>query len=91
MTRFSSKDIDQLDEVWRNLPRDHAWTGWARTESRPDEVWVFRTRANWRRFVILKDEAGFLLRDDSGDFSKRFDQLAALPDAVSSVPSMSPH
>ena len=27
--------IDEIDRLWRSLPEDHMWTGWAAASARP--------------------------------------------------------
>jgi hypothetical protein len=32
------------------------WTGWAAAGESPEQVWIFRTRAHWRRFPLVKTD-----------------------------------
>jgi hypothetical protein len=44
MTAFSPSEVDEIDALWRSLPPDHMWTGWAAAGESPDQIWIFRTR-----------------------------------------------
>ena len=29
MIRFSAAEIREIDKIWRGLPAEHSWSGWA--------------------------------------------------------------
>lgn len=64
MNVFTATELDQIDALWRNQPIDHVWTGWAQPGDRKDEVWIFRKRANWRRFTLTKTATTYRLFDE---------------------------
>ena len=88
MTAFSNADLSALDRMWRDLPRDHPWTGWAQIQSAPGEVWVFRERANWRLFTLRKTDDNFILHDDVQTYEMSVDSLQGLPEAIAKVPAL---
>ncbi len=88
MTEFSDDDMQALDAIWRQLPMNHAWTGWARIDSYAGEIWLFRTRANWRRFILRKSGDGMVLEDDTGKAAQSVAGMADLPAAVARVPAL---
>ena len=66
MIRFSFAEISQIDEIWRSLPVDHSWSGWAMIDAEPSTVWLYRQRQNWRRFILAKRKGTYTLTDDLG-------------------------
>lgn len=85
---FTSAEIEEIDQLWRSLPQDHMWAGWAATGDAPDTVWLFRTRAHWRKFPLTKHKAGFALADETGRRVARAPTLADLLQIVESVPAI---
>ncbi|MEM6625754.1 MAG: hypothetical protein AAF719_03550 [Pseudomonadota bacterium] len=88
MTNVSPGDLSALDKVWRALPEGHPWCGWAHVASDIDEIWVFRERANWRRFVLRKTFEGWTLFDDASVTLANLAKLEDAPDAIASAPSL---
>lgn len=88
MPKFSSEDIDKIDRLWRSLPADHMWTGWAATGERPETVWIFRTLTHWRRFPLTRTETGYALSDDRGNLFREAATLEELLAAVEAVPQL---
>ena len=43
MARFTREEIETIDRLWRAVPADHEWTGWAAAGEAPEEIWIFRT------------------------------------------------
>ena len=87
--RFLSEEVERLDRLWRALPPHHEWTGWACSGSEPDQIYVFRTRAHWRRFALQKTPSGFALVDEH-DSPTPFDALGDAPAVIASVPGLAP-
>ena len=85
--RFSQVEIEAIDALWRALPIDHMWTGWAAAGGTPEEIWIFRTRAHWRRFPLTKTETGYALSDEKGKRSVTASSLADLLQAVEAIPA----
>ncbi len=88
MPRFSPQEIDEIDRLWRSLPADHMWTGWAAVGQSPDTVWIYRSRAHWRRFPLTRTEAGYALSDDRGRLFREAASLEELLRAVEAVPQL---
>lgn len=88
MARFTRKEIETIDHLWRALPEDHVWTGWAAAGETPHEVWIFRTRAHWRRFPLRKTETGYALFLESGRRIASAATLEALLQRVEAVPGL---
>ena len=88
MDRFTASEIDEIDRLWRCLPIEHMWTGWAAAGEAPEHVWIFRTRAHWRRFPLTKTARGYVLADDHGRRVFRAPTLADLLQAVEAVPGL---
>jgi len=88
MPKFSSEDIDKIDRLWRSLPADHMWTGWAATGERPETVWIFRTLTHWRRFPLTRTETGYALSDDRGNLFREAATLEELLAAVEALPQL---
>ncbi|AXE62776.1 hypothetical protein ACQKH5_15455 [Hyphomonas sp. NPDC076900] len=82
MLRFSPEDIDAIDQLWRSLPPGHMWTGWAAVGQPPETVWIYRSRAHWRRFPLTRTKAGYALGDDQG---RPFREAATLEDLLAAV------
>lgn len=66
MTRFSSLEMAEIDRIWRALPDDYSWSGWAAVDKEPGEIWLYRRRQNWRRFQLLKQAGQYVLTDEKG-------------------------
>jgi hypothetical protein len=88
MDRFTASEIDEIDRLWRQLPIDHMWTGWATAGEYPTEVWIFRTRAHWRRFPLTKSARGYVLADEKGRRMFRSPTLTDLLQAVEAIPGL---
>ena len=88
MDRFNSSDIDLLDAIWRDVDAEHPWTGWAQIEAESTILWVFRKRANWRRFVLRCTPSGYCLEDERGDDYRYLTALQELPDAIAAMPTL---
>lgn len=88
MQPFTPSDIEDLDNLWRDLSEDHPWSGWAFIEAQTGEIWVFRKRANWRRFVLRRVGEGFSLEDERGEEVRLFSRMAELPGAVADMPTL---
>lgn len=88
MPRFSPEEIDEIDRLWRSLPADHMWTGWAAVGQSPDTVWIYRSRAHWRRFPLTRTETGYALSDDRGRLFREAASLEDLLRAVEAVPQL---
>jgi len=84
---FSLAEIETIDQDWRGLAPEHPWTGWAFCPEAPDEVWIFRTRANWRHFFLRKLDGSYSLVDDLNDHEANFESLEALSAYITEVPS----
>jgi hypothetical protein len=88
MPAFSPEEIDEIDRLWRDLPSDHMWTGWAAIGQSPDIVWLFRSRAHWRRFALTRTARGYALSDDRGQVFREAENLEDLLRAVEAVPAL---
>lgn len=88
MACFSPSEIDEIDRLWRQLPAGHIWTGWAAAGEQPETVWLFRTRAHWRRFPLTRTQSGYMLCDDRGQVFREAATLDDLLKAVEAVPSL---
>ena len=88
MPGFSLEDIDEIDRLWRSLPPDHVWTGWAATGERPTTIWIFRTQAHWRRFPLIKEDNRYVLMDEQGHVVTKANTLAALLKRVDAIPGL---
>lgn len=88
MKRFTSSEIETIDALWRALPADHVWTGWAAAGDAPDEIWIFRIRAHWRRFPLRKTHTGYALHIETGRTVAEADTLEALLQKVEAIPGL---
>jgi hypothetical protein len=88
MTNFTPSELDEIDAIWRSLPQDHMWTGWAAAGESPEQVWIFRTRAHWRRFPLVKTGNGYALSDEKGRRTVRAASLKDLLSAVEAIPGL---
>ncbi len=88
MSRFTRDELDTIDRLWRDRPADHVWTGWAAAGAAPDEVWIFRTRAHWRRFPLRKQANAYVLYDERGTRVARAATLEALLRRVEGLPGL---
>jgi hypothetical protein len=88
MPVFSPEEIDEIDRLWRSLPADHMWTGWAAVGQSPETVWLFRSRAHWRRFPLTRTAGGYALGDDRGRIFREAASLEELLRAVEAVPAL---
>ena len=88
MNEFSSPEIEQIDALWRLCPSDHVWTGWARPGGRTDEIWIFRQRANWRRFTLVKRRALYFIYDEKRRIVAKASSLERLLARVDAIPGL---
>lgn len=88
MLRFSPEEIDAIDQLWRGLPAGHMWTGWAAVGQSPETVWIYRSRAHWRRFPLTRTKDGYALGDDQGRLFREAATLEELLKAVEAVPGL---
>lgn len=88
MARFTASEIKAIDALWRTLPGDHVWTGWAAAGETPDEIWIFRTRAHWRKFPLSKTDKGYRICDESGQNAIEASSLEGLLAKVEAIPSL---
>ena len=88
MQTFSQQDLDAIDQLWRSVPADHVWTGWSAAGAEPDEVWLYRTRAHWRKFPLRKTGDGFALYDENDHKVAEAGNLQDLLTAVESIPGL---
>lgn len=88
MEAFTPEDLAAIDRLWRSLPRGHVWTGWAAAGDAPEEIWIIRTRAHWRRFALRKHRGGFALHDETGEIVGMDQTLAGLLARVEALPGL---
>ena len=88
MAHFTREELDLIDTLWRARPQGHVWTGWAAASEHPSEVWIFRTRAHWRRFPLRKTGDGFALFDESGRRVAAAGTLEVLLRRVEAIPGL---
>ena len=88
MTHFQPSELDEIDRLWRTLAPDHMWSGWAAAGDTPDEVWIYRTRAHWRRFPLTKGKRGYLLTDETGQRIAVGRTLEGLLQTIESIPGL---
>jgi hypothetical protein len=89
MTVFTATELDQIDTLWRKRPVNDVWSGWAQPGDRLDEVWIFRTRANWRRFTLTKTATTFRLFDEKQRPVATARTLEDLLTRVDAIPGLS--
>lgn len=88
MSRFTPEEIDQIDRLWRAVPADHVWSGWAAMGREPEEVWIFRSRNHWRKFPLTKKIDGYALSDERGASVAEAETLTALLEKVEAIPGL---
>ena len=88
MQAFSQSDLDEIDKLWRSVPADHVWTGWSAAGAEPEEVWLYRTRAHWRKFPLRKTADGFALYDEKDRKVASAASLDDLLEAVEGIPGL---
>ncbi len=88
MQTFSQSDLDAIDKLWRSVPADHVWSGWSAAGAEPEEVWLYRTRAHWRKFPLRKTGNGFALFDEHDRKVASAASLDELLEAVESIPGL---
>lgn len=88
MTRFTASEIEDIDRLWRAVPPDHVWTGWAATGEQPERVWIFRTQAHWRRFPLMKTSRGYALFDEKDHKVAEAATLVRLLARVEAIPAL---
>ena len=88
MQTFSQSDLDEIDKLWRSVPADHVWAGWSAAGAEPEEVWLYRTRAHWRKFPLRKTSDGFALYDEKDRPVASAKSLDDLLSAVEGIPGL---
>ncbi len=88
MQTFSQSDLDAIDQLWRSVPADHVWTGWSASGAEPEEVWLYRTQAHWRKFPLRKTGGGFALYDEKDRKVAEASSLDDLLTAVEGIPGL---
>ncbi|MAP94880.1 MAG: hypothetical protein CMK07_08015 [Ponticaulis sp.] len=88
MLVFNASEVDQIDNLWRAREKTHVWTGWARPGDRLDEIWIFRKKANWRRFTLVKSRTSFLLYDEKRRIVAKAVSLEELMNRVDAIPGI---
>ncbi|MEM9937606.1 MAG: hypothetical protein AAFZ91_11765 [Pseudomonadota bacterium] len=88
MLKFSAADLEAIDRLWRSVPADHVWTGWSACGEAPAQVNLYRTRAHWRKFPLLKTHDGFSLFDDKGSKILEAPSLDDVLNAVEKIPGI---
>ncbi|MEL6781876.1 MAG: hypothetical protein AAFY43_03350 [Pseudomonadota bacterium] len=88
MDRFSADEIKEIDRLWRAVPPEHVWSGWAAAGETPREIWIFRTKAHWRRFPLKKSRAGYALFDEREREVANAPSLEALLRAIEAIPGI---
>lgn len=88
MSGFTPEEIDEVDRLWRDLPTDHVWSGWAATGEQPEEIWIYRSRNHWRRFPLTKSPHGFALSDEDGKTVADGQTLVSLLKKVEAIPGL---
>ena len=88
MTQFTPEEIEQIDRLWRAVPADHVWSGWAAAGDAPDEVLIFRTRAHWRKFPLRKKPQGYALFDERDRCVAEENDLELVLKAIESIPGL---
>ena len=87
MICFSKFETDELDRIWRELPVDHVWVGWAAVSDRPEAIWLYRSRQTCRRFELHKEVDGYVLTDEGG---ARIGTSASLSKVLSCIEGVPP-
>lgn len=85
---FEPQEIALIDAIWRSLPEDHVWCGWASVGEPPQEIAIYRTRAHWRRFRLLKREGAYVLLDEREAVVARNATLPGLLRKVEAIPGL---
>lgn len=88
MAAFTPQDLSEIDALWRQCDPDHVWCGWAHPGASAEEVWIFRERANWRRFVLRKSRNSFRLYDEKGRSVARGHSLSELLKRIDAMPGL---
>lgn len=87
MARFTRAETREIDRIWRTLPPDHVWTGWAAIGNRPARIWLYRRQQNWRRFPLVKGGGGYCLYDEDARQIACADRLADVLGDVEAIPA----
>jgi len=89
MHLLTPDEVNEIDVLWRALPADHVWSGWAAAGDAPEEVLIFRTRAHWRKFPLRKMVSGYALFDERDRCVAEESTLADLINAIEAIPGLS--
>ena len=74
--------------MWRALPADHVWSGWAAVDKEPKAIWLYRLLNNWRRFELIKQKGSYALIDDTGAKIGAYSSLSKLIGEIEMAPSL---
>lgn len=88
MNEFTLQEIEEIDALWRSVPAEHVWTGWAAAGDTPEEVLIFRTRAHWRKFPLRKTGSGYALFDERDRCVAEEATLVSLLKVVEAIPGL---
>ena len=88
MDAFQEEEIALLEAIWRGLPEDHVWCGWASVGEPATEIAIYRTRAHWRRFRLTKSGGRYLLHDERDRLVAESDDLPGLLARVEAIPGL---
>jgi len=85
---FSDAELEEVNAIWRSLPEDHVWCGWASVGQPVTEIFIYRARAHWRRFLLTKAEGRFRLSDETGGAVAEDASLKGLLARVEAMPGL---
>ena len=88
MSRFDETETAEIDRMWRSLPADHVWNGWAAVDREPKAIWLYRLLNNWRRFELIKQKGRYALIDDNGVKIGASSSLSNLIGEIEMAPSL---
>ncbi len=88
MEAFSDAELEEVNAIWRSLPEDHVWCGWASVGQPVSEIFIYRARAHWRRFLLTKAEGRFHLSDEAGRAVAKDESLTGLLQKVEAIPGL---
>jgi len=88
MEAFSDAELEEVNAIWRALPEDHVWCGWASVGDPVSEVFIYRARAHWRRFLLTKTGGLYRLSDEAGRVVAAHESLTGLLAEVEAIPGL---